>query len=86
MRREVIILIEKVPSEAKYLARLSHPKIIRYFNSWVEVMQNKNESKMLRKQELEQNDFVFDRNNINFCDSQSNSKNDLENLVLFKDA
>jgi serine/threonine protein kinase len=30
--------IERVQREARYLARLSHPKIIRYFNSWVEVI------------------------------------------------
>ncbi|CAD8167102.1 unnamed protein product [Paramecium octaurelia] len=78
--------IERAQREAKYLARLSHPKIIRYFNSWVEVMQNKSESKLIRKQEQDQNDYVVERNNFSFCDSQSNSKNDLENLIMFKDA
>ncbi|CAD8086836.1 unnamed protein product [Paramecium sonneborni] len=78
--------IERAQREAKYLARLSHPKIIRYFNSWVEVMQNKLDSnKIMRKQEQDQNDFVIERNNFSFCDSQSNSKNELENLIMFKD-
>ncbi|CAD8131608.1 unnamed protein product [Paramecium pentaurelia] len=77
--------IERAQREAKYLARLSHPKIIRYFNSWVEVIQNKLESKKMRNQEQDQYDFVIERNNISFCDSQSNSKNDLENLIMFKD-
>ncbi|CAD8165953.1 unnamed protein product [Paramecium octaurelia] len=78
--------IERAQREVKYLARLSHPKIIRYFNSWVEVMPNKVDSIKTRKQEPETNDFLFDRNNINFSDSQQNSRNDLENIIFFKDS
>ncbi|CAK74358.1 unnamed protein product (macronuclear) [Paramecium tetraurelia] len=49
-------------------------------------MPNKVDSIKTWKQEPETNDFQFDRNNINFSDSQQNSRNDLENIIFFKDS
>ncbi|CAD8098409.1 unnamed protein product [Paramecium sonneborni] len=76
--------IERAQREAKYLARISHPKIIRYFNSWVEVIQNKEEYKKYQKQGLEINDFDLNRTNINSCSSQEKSRIDLENMIFSK--
>ena len=35
--------IDKVLREAKFLANLDHPNIIRYFNAWLEVKLKKDE-------------------------------------------
>lgn len=36
--------VARVAKEAKYMARLSHQNIIRYYNSWIELKEKKSQS------------------------------------------
>jgi len=36
---------EKMIREAKYLAQVNHPNVIRYYNSWLEVAEKKKSQK-----------------------------------------
>lgn len=55
VQRGSYLIFKSSFSEARYLSRLSHSKIIRYFNSWVEV----EEKKPLAPKK--QKDFIIER-------------------------
>lgn len=79
-------LISSSP-EARYLARLSHTKIIRYFNSWVEVEHRKPPTDAVTKRGAdffkEVNDLSFERP-IPPLESPGLSRNDLDQFIVFE--